>query len=93
MAYSPGPSIGASGAVFGLTGCAVAFFYRYRGAVHLRDKRIGLVLLIWAGYSVVTGFLNPWIDNFAHLGGLAAGALLVLPLRLRLPLKPSADRP
>lgn len=69
----PGPSVGASGAVFGLCGALAAFLYRRQDRYLLRDKRIGFVLLAWAGYQIATGFLDPYIDNFAHIGGLAVG--------------------
>jgi rhomboid protease GluP len=94
MACHPGPSIGASGAIFGVIGCVVVFFYRYHRAVMLRDKRIGMVLLIWAAYTIATGVLDPFLDNFSHLGGLAGGALvglLVRPTLLAKPSGPSGD--
>ncbi len=81
VAFHPGPSLGASGAIFGVLGGVVAFFYRYQRAILLRDKRIGFVLLIWALYTVVSGFLDPMTDNFAHVGGLAGGTLVTLLLR------------
>ena len=71
---NPGPAVGASGAIFGLLGAMIVFFYKYRDSFHLRDKRIGNVLLLWAGYSVVTAYFMPFIDNAAHVGGLLAGA-------------------
>jgi membrane associated rhomboid family serine protease len=42
------------------------------------------VLLVWAGWQILTGLANPFIDNFAHLGGLAGGTLAALVLRPRL---------
>ncbi len=89
-ALHPGPSVGASGAIFGVAGCVVVFFYRHHRAVMLRDKRIGFVLLIWAGYQIVTGFMNPFIDNFAHVGGFAGGALAALALWPTLVPRPEA---
>jgi rhomboid protease GluP len=77
----PGPSVGASGAIFGLQGAAIVFFYRYRDLFFLRDKRVGFVLLIWAGYTLLTGFATPYIDNFAHLGGALCGVALALKVR------------
>jgi len=41
----------------------------------LRDKRIGFVLAAWAAWQLFTGFMNPFIDNFAHLGGMTGGAI------------------
>lgn len=78
---SPGPSVGASGAIFGLAGCVVTFLYRYHKLFFLRDKRIGFVLLIYGLFQIGSGFLDPSIDNFAHIGGFAGGAMLVFAVR------------
>jgi membrane associated rhomboid family serine protease len=83
-AMRPGPSVGASGAIFGVVAAVVVVLYRHQHRFYLRDKRIGFVLAAWAGWQVLTGVLNPFIDNWAHLGGLAGGALVTLPLRPRL---------
>lgn len=84
LAASPGPSVGASGAIFGVIAAVVVVLYRHQNRFYLRDKRIGFVLAMWAGWQILTGLANPFIDNFAHLGGLAGGALATLPLRPRL---------
>jgi rhomboid protease GluP len=83
-AAGPGPSVGASGAIFGVIAAVVVVLYRWQSRFYVRDKRIGFVLLVWAGWQILTGLANPLIDNFAHLGGLAGGALAALPLRPRL---------
>jgi rhomboid protease GluP len=83
LLMQPGPAVGASGAIFGLAGALVVFLYRFRHVYYVRDKQIGLVLLAWAVFQIVTGFLDPRIDNFAHLGGFAGGALAALTLRPR----------
>ena len=75
------PSVGASGAIFGLAGALIVLFYRHKRRLHLRDARIGFVLLIWAGYQLVLGLVTPAVDNRAHLGGLLGGALVALVLR------------
>lgn len=74
----PKPSVGASGAVFGLMGAVIVFFYRYGGHLHGRDRRIGGVLLVWGMFQLSLGLLSTYVDNWAHLGGLFAGALLAL---------------
>jgi rhomboid protease GluP len=84
LAVRPGPSVGASGAIFGVAIAVVVMLYRHRDRFYVRDKRIGFVLAAWAGYTLFTGFLNPYIDNFAHLGGMAGGGLVALGLRPRL---------
>jgi rhomboid protease GluP len=80
----PGPSVGASGAIFGLLASVIVVLYRYRDRFHLRDKRIGLVLAVWAAYQILTGLATPWIDNLAHLGGFAGGALATVAMTPRL---------
>jgi rhomboid protease GluP len=84
IAAGPGPSVGASGAIFGVIAAVVVVLYRYQDRFYVRDKRIGFVLLVWAGWQILTGLATPFIDNFAHLGGLAGGALAALALRPRL---------
>lgn len=72
------PSVGASGAVFGLLGAIVVFFFRYGGRLNARDRRIGGVLLAWGLFQLGQGLLAPYVDNWAHFGGAAAGAVLGL---------------
>ena len=71
-----GPSVGASGAIFGLQGAAIVLFRRHRDRILMRDRRIGVVLFAWAIYSIVTGWTSPFIDNGAHIGGVLTGALI-----------------
>ncbi len=67
------PSVGASGAVFGLFGVVVA-----AGAAHnpIVDRRSRMLITNLAPLIVINlafGFLFPGIDNAAHIGGLLAG--------------------
>ena len=80
LAASPGPSVGASGAIFGVLGAVIVTLYRHQRHFYVRDKRIGVVLAAWAAWQLVTGFMTPYIDNFAHLGGLLGGAMAALVL-------------
>ena len=73
---SAGPSVGASGAIFGLQGASIVLFRQHRDRLLMRDRRIGFVLLIWAAYSIMSGLVTPYIDNGAHIGGALAGALI-----------------
>lgn len=76
----PKPSVGASGAIFGLLGAIVVFFYRHSGSFRPRDRRIGAGLLGWGIFQLSLGLMSPIVDNWGHLGGLAAGAALALVL-------------
>jgi rhomboid protease GluP len=76
LAWAPGPSVGASGAIFGLQGATIVLFRQYRARLLVRDRRIGVVMLVWAVYTIAAGLLSPLVDNGAHLGGALAGALV-----------------
>lgn len=78
VALHPGPSVGASGAIFGLLGGVIVFFWKYGSDFHVRDKRVGNVLLIWAAYSLGTAYFAPLIDNAAHMGGILGGGIVGL---------------
>src|SRR3954453_17072175 len=71
-AFSPAaqPSLGASGAVFGLLG---AFFVVNR---RLGRENSGLLVLLAINFAF--GFLSSGIDWRAHLGGLLAGGLTAM---------------
>lgn len=69
-------SVGASGAIFGMAGMLIAMFRQHRDKLHIRDHRIGFVIAAWATYQVVCGFLDPHIDNLAHVGGFGTGFIL-----------------
>ncbi|HEX2780853.1 MAG TPA: rhomboid family intramembrane serine protease [Gemmatimonadaceae bacterium] len=90
----PGPSVGASGAIFGLLGALLVLLHRHRDVLAMRDNRIFVVLGAWALLTLVLGAANPHIDNAAHVGGLVAGAIVGFGLKLRLDLPaPPLDRP
>jgi membrane associated rhomboid family serine protease len=72
-------AVGASGGVFGLLGAFGVEVYRLRGAIYARARqRLLLVLAGLAGVDFVVGWLEPQIDNLAHLGGFLAGVALAL---------------
>ena len=73
---SAGPSVGASGAIFGLQGAAIVLLRLHRDRLLVRDRRVGFVLLVWALYTIAGGLMTPFIDNGAHLGGALGGALI-----------------
>lgn len=78
-------SVGASGAIFGLLGAAVAF-----GLLHGRDlpgsmrRVLGRGLVPWVILNLIIGFVIPRIDNAGHMGGLVGGAAVAALLGDRL---------
>lgn len=68
-----GPSVGASGAIFGVMTGLVAVLHRHRDRIMVRERRIALVLALLAGWSLLQGAFTPYIDNWAHLGGALVG--------------------
>ena len=70
--------VGASGAIFGLLGALAAFFLANRDKLGDMGRRSLTALLILAGVNLAFGLAIPGIDNYAHVGGFAAGALLGL---------------
>ena len=78
------PTVGASGAIFGLMGAAFVVA-RGRGATALQGN-----LLIWIVLNLVFSFTASGISIGGHIGGLIGGALTALvmfelPGRLRVP--------
>lgn len=74
------PSVGASGALFGLIGVLFVFGIRFRHELPEGFKRaFGTGMLPIIVINLFIGFLGRnFIDNSAHLGGLVCGALLAL---------------
>lgn len=73
------PSVGASGALFGLVGVLFVFGIKYRHELPEGFKRaFGTGMLPMIAINIFIGFTVPVIDNAAHLGGLASGAALAL---------------
>ena len=70
------PSIGASGAIFGLMGSILYFGYYYRVYLgQIVKTQIVPIILI----NLVIGFLpGSNIDNFAHIGGLIGGFFITM---------------
>lgn len=81
------PSAGASGALFGLVGVLFVFGIKFRRELPEGFKRaFGTGLLPMIFLNLFIGYvLRGFIDNAAHLGGLAAGALLALMVGYRRP--------
>ncbi len=74
--FSRGVSAGASGAIFGIAGALAVFFAvnRNKGPMSGQGQLGSIVALL--AINAVFGITNPMIDNWAHAGGLIAGAAL-----------------
>jgi rhomboid protease GluP len=81
VATGPGPSVGASGAIFGLMGAVLVLFWKHHNELLVRDKRIGVVVAVWAIFTIMTGFVTPMIDNAGHVGGLLGGMMTAWAMR------------
>lgn len=73
-------SIGASGAIFGLTGALLYFGYYYR--VYFGNALISQIVPIII-INLIFGFTIPGIDNYAHIGGLIGGLLLAMAIGMK----------
>jgi rhomboid protease GluP len=87
------PSVGASGAIFGLAGALIASFALGEFSlprVALRGTLRSLVFFV--GFNVVFGSLVPGIDNAAHIGGLVSGLILGAAVAVLAPQQEHAPR-
>ena len=66
-------SAGASGAIFGVVGGLVVILIRNHGRLEDLSSR---QLILFALFSVYHGIASAGIDNAAHIGGFAIGAVL-----------------
>jgi rhomboid protease GluP len=76
FALSPNPSVGASGAIFGLVGAMLVYFYRHRKLFGEMGRRRLVDIISIAAINLIFGFSVSGIDNWGHVGGLAGGAVL-----------------
>lgn len=66
-------SAGASGAIFGVMGALFSVVIMNRGRLEdLTSKKLGFLILL----TLYQGFTSTGVDNFAHVGGMAAGIIL-----------------
>ena len=79
LMLSPAPSLGASGAIFGLVGAGLIFPMRYRALVPAQTRsQILSQLLLVTIVNLGIGYADRNIDNMAHIGGLLGGGFMAL---------------
>jgi rhomboid protease GluP len=78
VAWHPGVnSAGASGAIFGIIGALLVYVLNPRNGVPPAAVRVlRNNALVFVAVAVAFGLVYPGIDNAAHVGGLAGGALM-----------------
>src|ERR1700675_1877246 len=87
------PSVGASGAIFGLAGALIAAFKLGefsvpRSALSGTLRSLGAFVV----YNLIFGAIIPGIDNTAHIGGLVTGLLVGALVALIAPQQDQAPR-
>jgi rhomboid protease GluP len=87
------PSVGASGAIFGLAGALLAAFKLGefsvpRAALSGTLRSLGAFVV----YNLIFGFALPGIDNAAHIGGLITGLIVGALIALLAPRQEQAPR-
>jgi membrane associated rhomboid family serine protease/Flp pilus assembly protein TadD len=92
VAWNPGVlSVGASGALFGLTGALIASFSLGEFSLSGISIRGTLSsLLFFAGFSLYLGTVSQGIDNACHVGGLISGLIFGALIAL---VAPEQDKP
>ncbi|MBE5818882.1 MAG: rhomboid family intramembrane serine protease [Clostridiales bacterium] len=68
--FSTAPSVGASGAIFGLIGC---MFYFREQHPELFSMVFGKRLFVVLGINLLIGLIQPGIDIYGHIGGFLGG--------------------
>jgi membrane associated rhomboid family serine protease len=73
---SPNPSLGASGAVFGVFGAYFVFLNRNEWLLGSYGEQMTSSITQTVAMNLFLGAINPVIDNWAHLGGALGGAAM-----------------
>ena len=76
FAFTSAPSIGASGAIFGLVGAQIVYLQRNRSLLGGTGRYRMRNLIQFSAINLFFGFIMPGIDNWGHIGGLLGGAAM-----------------
>ncbi|TGE31288.1 rhomboid family intramembrane serine protease [Desulfosporosinus sp. Sb-LF] len=82
--FSSALSAGASGAIFGLLGSLLYYCFK---RPYLWKSGLGMNLMVVIVVNLGFGFIQPGIDNYAHLGGLLTGTIISVLFSKLAPLK------
>ena len=73
---SPNPSLGASGAVFGVVGAYFTFLTRNEWLLGSYGQAMTTSIAQTMATNLMLGLFNPQIDQWAHVGGAVAGGVM-----------------
>ncbi len=77
LAFIPGSVLTlASGAIFGLLGATIVYFYTYRDYFGAQGQEVLRSMLVVLVLNLVIGVSMANVDNWGHLGGLVGGAVM-----------------
>ncbi len=74
--FTPTPSLGASGAIFGLIGALAVFLYRHNHLFGVSGRNMLYNVLFIIVINLVISVSVPDIDLWGHVGGLVTGSAL-----------------
>jgi rhomboid protease GluP len=72
---TPGQSLGASTAIFGLLAAETVFFIQNRRLFGARGTSVLTNLFLIAAVNLFIGFSTTGVDNWGHIGGLLGGLI------------------
>jgi rhomboid protease GluP len=74
--FTPTPSLGASGAIFGLIGALAVFLFRHYRLFGLAGRNMLYNVIFIIVVNLVISVASPDIDLWGHVGGLVTGSVL-----------------
>lgn len=80
---SAGPSVGASGAIFGMMGANGYYILKNKELFGEINRRVGKVIIIVSVIWIINGLGQPMVDNYAHIGGFIGGIITAALLKGR----------
>lgn len=81
---SPNPSLGASGAVFGMVAAYYVFFLRNEWMLGRWGLQMQQAITQTIALNLIMGALNPMVDQWGHVGGAIGGAMVAYAMGPRL---------
>uniref|UniRef100_A0ACD5Y9C6 Uncharacterized protein n=1 Tax=Avena sativa TaxID=4498 RepID=A0ACD5Y9C6_AVESA len=74
--FTPGSSVGASGAICGLIGAQAVYSWRHRETLEKADETVAGIAFLVVSNLVIALFTKNRTDHWGHLGGFLGGAAM-----------------